>query len=109
MGVFRLDPAGIDQDELELDLIDHGLEEMGESSGRRAEKPQLVSAARSMTSATCKKRLGAPRHHAVIGRTRIHLHRRPIELPEEQANEALELIDRLEQDDDVQKVYHTLA
>jgi len=32
MGVFRLEPAGIAADELELDLIDHGLEEMGEST-----------------------------------------------------------------------------
>ena len=31
------------------------------------------------------------------------------ELPEEQAKEALELIDLIEQDEDVQKVYHTLA
>jgi transcriptional/translational regulatory protein YebC/TACO1 len=30
-------------------------------------------------------------------------------LPEEQANEALELIDKLEQDDDVQRVFHTVA
>jgi len=41
MGVFRLAPAGIDQEEMELDLIDHGLEEMGESSGEKGE-PQLV-------------------------------------------------------------------
>ena len=33
----------------------------------------------------------------------------PTELPEAEANEALEVIDKLEQDDDVQKVYHTLA
>jgi transcriptional/translational regulatory protein YebC/TACO1 len=33
----------------------------------------------------------------------------PTELPEEQAKEVLELIDGLEQDDDVQKVFHTLA
>jgi transcriptional/translational regulatory protein YebC/TACO1 len=33
----------------------------------------------------------------------------PIELPEDQAKEVLELIDKLEQDDDVQKVFHTLA
>jgi len=31
------------------------------------------------------------------------------ELPEEQAAEALALIDKLEQDEDVQKVFHTLA
>ena len=31
-----------------------------------------------------------------------------IELPEDQANEVLKLVDNLEQDDDVQKVYHNL-
>jgi transcriptional/translational regulatory protein YebC/TACO1 len=33
----------------------------------------------------------------------------PTELPEGQATEVLELIDKLEQDDDVQRVFHTLA
>jgi transcriptional/translational regulatory protein YebC/TACO1 len=33
----------------------------------------------------------------------------PIELPEIQAAEVLGLIDKLEQDDDVQKVFHSLA
>src|SRR6201996_1929383 len=37
MGVFRLNPTGIDQDDLELYLIDHGLEEMGESTGEKGE------------------------------------------------------------------------
>src|ERR1700704_3138199 len=32
VGVFRLKPEGLDEDELELELIDHGLEEMGEST-----------------------------------------------------------------------------
>ena len=41
MGVFRLDPAGIDQDDLELYLIDHGLDEMGESTGEKGE-PQAT-------------------------------------------------------------------
>src|SRR5256885_10882428 len=39
--LFRSNPAGIDQDDLELYLIDHGLEEMGESAGEKGE-PQLV-------------------------------------------------------------------
>ncbi len=42
MGVFRLNPEGIDQDDLELYLIDHGLEEFGESTGEKDE-PQLVA------------------------------------------------------------------
>src|SRR5437773_5108988 len=41
MGVFRLHPTGLDPESLELDLIDHGLEEMGESTGEKGE-PQLV-------------------------------------------------------------------
>ena len=41
MGVFRLKPEGIDQDDLELHLIDHGLDEMGESTGEKGE-PQIV-------------------------------------------------------------------
>src|SRR4029453_13423061 len=41
MGVFRLNPAGVDAETLELDLIDHGLGEGGESPGEKGE-PQLV-------------------------------------------------------------------
>ncbi|MCI0344538.1 MAG: YebC/PmpR family DNA-binding transcriptional regulator, partial [Chloroflexi bacterium] len=33
----------------------------------------------------------------------------PIELPEKQATEVLRLIDTLEQDDDVQRVFHNLG
>ena len=33
----------------------------------------------------------------------------PVELPESQTTEVLKLIDRLEQEDDVQKVFHNLA
>ena len=32
-----------------------------------------------------------------------------VHLPEDQATEVLELVDRLEQDDDVQKVFHNLG
>ena len=33
----------------------------------------------------------------------------PVELPEEKAQEVLKMIDALEQDDDVQRVFHALA
>ena len=38
MGVFKLNPAGLNAEELELDLIDHGLEELGESTGENGEE-----------------------------------------------------------------------
>ena len=33
----------------------------------------------------------------------------PMELPEDKAKDVLKLLDNLEQDDDVQKVFHNLA
>lgn len=107
MGVFRLDPSGIDQDELELDLIDHGLEEMGESTGDRGE-PQLVVRCAFEDFGQLQKRL-EERGIVPLSAEQEYVCTTPVELPEPQANEALELIDRLEQDDDVQKVYHSLA
>jgi YebC/PmpR family DNA-binding regulatory protein len=107
MGVFRLDPAGIDPDELELDLIDHGLEEMGESTGEKGE-PQLVVRCLFESFGQLQKRL-EERGITPLSAEQEYVCTTPVELPEAQANEALELIDRLEQDDDVQKVYHTLA
>src|SRR6201991_4853813 len=37
MGVFKLNPTGLNMDDLELELIDHGLEELGESTGENDE------------------------------------------------------------------------
>ena len=108
MGVFRLDPAGIDQDDLELYLIDHGLEEMGESTGEKGE-PQIVIRCAFARFRPLAGSAGRPQHHTALRRARIHLHRCRRELPEDQATEVLDLIDKLEQDDDVQKVFHTLA
>jgi YebC/PmpR family DNA-binding regulatory protein len=107
MGVFRLNPEGIDQDDLELYLIDHGLEEMGESTGEKGE-PQLVIRCNFADFGQVQKAL-EDRNITPISGEHEYICSTPVELPEEQANEVLELIDKLEQDDDVQKVYHTLA
>jgi YebC/PmpR family DNA-binding regulatory protein len=107
MGVFRLDPAGIDQDELELDLIDHGLDEMGESTGDKGEA-QLVVRCEFENFGQLQKRL-EDRGIVPLSAEQEYICTVPVELPEARANEVLELIDRLEQDDDVQKVYHSLA
>jgi YebC/PmpR family DNA-binding regulatory protein len=107
MGVFRLDPAGIDQDDLELYLIDHGLEEMGEGSGDKGE-PQLVIRCAFGDFGRMQEALEA-RGHAPLSAEHEYICTVPTELPEPQATEVLTLIDRLEQDDDVQKVFHTLA
>jgi YebC/PmpR family DNA-binding regulatory protein len=107
MGVFRLDPAGLDQDDLELYLIDHGLDEMGESTGEKGE-PQLVIRCLFPEFGHLQEALEA-RGLSPLSAEHEYVCTVPTELPEEQATEVLAVVDRLEQEDDVQKVYHTLA
>jgi YebC/PmpR family DNA-binding regulatory protein len=107
MGVFRLSPAGIDQDDLELYLIDHGLEEMGESTDEKGE-PQLVIRCAFADFGKLQEALEA-RGITPISAEHEYICNVPTELPEEQATEVLSVIDKLEQDEDVQKVFHTLA
>jgi len=107
MGVFRLSPEGIDQDDLELYLIDHGLEEMGESTGEKGE-PQLVIRCAFADFGKLQVALEA-RGITPLSAEHEYICTVPTELPEEQATEVLTVIDKLEQDDDVQKVFHTLA
>jgi YebC/PmpR family DNA-binding regulatory protein len=107
MGVFRLDPAGIDQDDLELYLIDHGLDEMGESTGEKGE-PQLVIRCAFAAFGQLQKGL-EDRGLTPLSAEQEYICATPMELPEDKAREVLELIDKLEQDEDVQKVFHTLV
>lgn len=107
MGVFRLDPAGIDQDEIELELIDHGLEEMGESTGEKGE-PQLVIRCAFADFGRLQKAL-EDRGIKPLSAESEYLPLTPLELPEEQAKDVLKLVDTLEQDEDIQKVFHNLA
>jgi YebC/PmpR family DNA-binding regulatory protein len=107
MGVFRLDPSGIDQDDLELYLIDHGLEEMGESTGEKGE-PQLVIRCAFADFGKLQEALEA-RRLTPISAEHEYICTVPTELPDNQATEVLTVIDKLEQDEDVQKVFHTLA
>ncbi|MFL6550420.1 MAG: YebC/PmpR family DNA-binding transcriptional regulator [Povalibacter sp.] len=107
MGVFRLNPEGIVQDDLELDLIDHGLEEMGESTGEKGE-PQLVIRCAFADFGQMQKAL-EDRKITPLSASHEYICMTPTELPEAQATEVMILIDKLEQDDDVQNVYHTLV
>jgi YebC/PmpR family DNA-binding regulatory protein len=108
MGVFRLDPGAVkDQDELELDLIDYGLEEMGDSTGDKGES-QLVIRGAFNDFGKLQEAL-ENRGITPLSAEHEYICSLPIELPEDQAAEVLGLIDKLEQDDDVQKVFHSLA
>jgi YebC/PmpR family DNA-binding regulatory protein len=106
MGVFRLKPEGIDPESLELELIDHGLEEMGESTSEKGE-PQIVLRCGFSDFGNLQKAL-EDRHIAPISAESEYIAQIPVELREDEATEVLKLVDKLEQDDDVQKVFHNL-
>lgn len=107
MGVFRLNPAGLDADELEMDLIDFGLEEIGESTGEKGE-PQLVIRCAFNDFGHVQKAL-EDRGITPLSAESEFIPVTPTELSEKEATEVLSLVDRLEQDDDVQRVFHALS
>jgi len=106
-GVFRLDPEGIDRDALELDLIDHGLVALEDGENDKGEKQLLVRCAfndfGTMQAAIEARKL------TVVSTESEYVPENLTELPEDQANEVMELVARLESDDDVQNVYSNLA
>ncbi|MBK9034325.1 MAG: YebC/PmpR family DNA-binding transcriptional regulator [Myxococcales bacterium] len=107
MGVFRLAPHEGDLEELELELIDHGLQELGEGTGDKGE-PQLIIRSAFTDFGTLATAIEA-RGLKLISSASEYVAPTLVELPEDHAKEVLELIDALEGDDDVQAVYHNLA
>jgi YebC/PmpR family DNA-binding regulatory protein len=107
MGVFRLSPEGVDADALELDLIDHGLQEMGEGQNDKGEKQLIIRCAFNdfgQLGAAIEQRGLTP-----LSAESEYIAQTLLELPEDKAQEVLELVDALEQDEDVQRVFHNMA
>jgi YebC/PmpR family DNA-binding regulatory protein len=106
MGVFKLKPEGLDAENLELELIDHGLEEMGEGTGENNE-PVLVLRTSFSNFGNMQKALEERKINPLSAEMEW-IPTSTVELPESQAEELLKLVDKLEQDEDVQKVFHNL-
>ena len=102
MGEFKVKNNGLNTEDLELDLIDYGLEEIGEDADGNIIIRTAYNEFGNMAKALEEKKIEVIRAEL----TRIPTN--TVELSEEQANEVLKLVDNLEQDDDVQKVYHNL-
>ncbi|HUH73218.1 MAG TPA: YebC/PmpR family DNA-binding transcriptional regulator [Chitinophagales bacterium] len=101
-GVFKFNAEGIDLEELELELIDSGLDSLEQ------EEEFILAYASFQDFGAMQKALEEKGIEVITA----ELQRIPTmlkEMTEEQTDEILELIDKLEQDDDVQTVYHNLA
>jgi YebC/PmpR family DNA-binding regulatory protein len=106
MGVFKLKNEGLNQEDLELELIDFGLEELGESTNDTGEEVLVLRCAfgdfGNMQKALEEKNLNP------LSAEVEWIPVTTVEVDEEKAQEVLKLIDKLEQDEDVQKVFHNL-
>jgi YebC/PmpR family DNA-binding regulatory protein len=107
MGVFNLEPEGIDAESLELELIDFGLEELGEGKSEDG-KDVLVVRCRFADFGNMQKAL--EEHNLKVLSSGLEwIPATTVELPEDQAEEVLKLVAKLEADEDVQNVFHNLA
>jgi YebC/PmpR family DNA-binding regulatory protein len=101
-GVFRLDPAAHSSwEDLELELIDHGLENM-----ERDEEEVIL-----YTDYTDFGKMQKALEDLNITPKKAGLERIPnsyAELSEEQMDQILELVEKFEEDEDVIAVYHNL-
>ena len=103
MSEFKLKKNGLDTDELELELIDFGLEEIGENEEGNIVIRTPFNEYGNMSKAIEEKKL------EIISAELTWIPANTMELNEEQANDVLKMVDHLEQDEDVQKVYHNLG
>jgi len=106
MGVFKLKPEGLNIEDLELELIDFGLEEMGEGTGENNEPVVVLRTAYgdfgNMQKALEEKKI------TPLTAEMEWIPTTTVGLPEDQSEEVFKLVDKLEQDEDVQKVFHNL-
>lgn len=112
MGVFKLKPEGLNPEELEFELIDAGLEELGEGSS----EPDTAGNTTEVLVLRCAfadfGNLQKALEEKGISPISAELEWIPtttVSLSEEQAEDVFKLVDKLEQDEDVQKVFHNLA
>ena len=101
-GVFRIPAAGIDRDALELELIDYGAEDIKEEEDELVVYTSFADFA-GMHKALEEKKIAATESKIERIATTTK------ELTEEQAEEVFEMIEKIEEDDDVLAVYHTVA
>jgi YebC/PmpR family DNA-binding regulatory protein len=102
MGEFKIKNQGLNIEDLELELIDYGLEEIGEDSEGNIVIRVPFTEFGHMAKALEEKKIEV----VTAELTRIPMN--TTELSEEFAQDVLKLVDKLEQDEDVQKVYHNL-
>ena len=107
MGVFKLKAEGQDLEEMELELIDHGLEELGESDDDNG-NPIIVLRCAFTDFGKLQKAL-EDKNITPISAELEWIPTNTVPVTDEQAEDVSKLIERLEQDEDVNKVFHNMG
>lgn len=107
MGVFKLKPEGLNVEELELELIDFGLEEMGESTDENGNDVIVLRSA--YTDFGNLQKALEDKGITPLSAELEWIPTSTVPVTEEQAEDVSKLIERLEQDDDVSKVFHNMG
>ncbi|MEO6949451.1 MAG: YebC/PmpR family DNA-binding transcriptional regulator [Ginsengibacter sp.] len=102
MGEFKVKNENVNAEDLEFELIDSGLEEIGEDEEGNIIIRTPYEEFGNMTKALEDRKI------EIISSELTRIPQNTVELSEDDANEVLKLVDHLEQDEDVQKVYHNL-
>lgn len=100
-GIFRIKNENINAEELELELIDSGLDEMEYD----AEEIVLYTA---FTDFGLMQKALEAKNLNIISSELERVPTSTVELTDEQITEVMNLIEKLEEDDDIQNVYHNL-
>lgn len=100
-GVFKLRNEGLNLDDLELELIDYGAEEIIQQGD------EIVIYTAFGDFGALQKAL-EEKHLPVISAELQRIPNTTTELAEDQEEEILNLLEKFEEDDDVQAVYHTM-
>jgi YebC/PmpR family DNA-binding regulatory protein len=98
---FRIEKQGLDPEELELDLIDYGAEEVF------TEENDILIYAPFECFGAIQKELEA-RSIEIISSGFERIPKATRDLSEEEMEDVEKLLEKIEEDDDVQNVYHTM-
>jgi len=101
-GVFKFDPANLNLEEAELDLIDAGAEEIEQNP------EEIIVYTKFSEFGHMLKYLESARREPKSSELQ-YIPTTTKELTESEQDEVLKLVEVLESDDDVQNVYHNLA
>lgn len=107
MGVFKLKPEGLNLDDLELELIDFGLDELGESVDDDGNAIVILRCL-LVDFGNLQKAL-EERNMTPITAELEWIPTTTVPVTDAQAEDVSKLIEKLEQDEDVNKVFHNMG